>query len=343
MTVGDRLIRSWYLAALNEDAFSVLRILRLWKHEGLTNKSFDYLHGFPALAVYDIRGCSFDYTAKAELKELGWKASYDNDILGVLESTCVKRSSSMRGKLGMKDGTSKVFRSEQLWDGASVKRLPRGDIPMFLAQAGASPGDTVETSRMKANLNDSEQAQTKFHDRRRQAATQSYLDSWDIPAYRAFARIGELRNDTDLVRAGVEVGDQAVVGNELVNSFPMVSLRLGETPKWISPTRNSSFSSFVGDFYHDGNTPFLIYDWEGNSRPASSIPRGPAFIRIKAPPPSPPDLEVENKRCGVLEPLAQNLAGGEPLSSQSTASKRRVSGVVRNKKRKLDDVLSSFM
>jgi hypothetical protein len=48
--VGDRLIRAWYMAALDENAFQVLRILRLWNHEDLTEKSFVYLNSFKSLA-----------------------------------------------------------------------------------------------------------------------------------------------------------------------------------------------------------------------------------------------------------------------------------------------------
>lgn len=51
IAVGDRLLRSWHIAAVENKAFTVLRILRLWRHEGLTEKSLSYLNGFPALAV----------------------------------------------------------------------------------------------------------------------------------------------------------------------------------------------------------------------------------------------------------------------------------------------------
>lgn len=52
----------------------MLRILKLWNWEEITNQSLQYVNNFPSLAVYDVRGCRFDLTIKTNARALGWEA-----------------------------------------------------------------------------------------------------------------------------------------------------------------------------------------------------------------------------------------------------------------------------
>jgi hypothetical protein len=179
-SVGDRLLRSWHLAATENGAFSVLRIMRLWDHEGLTEKSLTYLNGFPALAVYDVTGCSFRAAST-----IGWKAIVGADISGLLEKTCKKRAQSLKAGLGSQGTTCLTPFSNWLHGGAKVKRIPRAAVSEFLARRPCSGSDGPDVN-----------------------------EAWDLEAYKSYAWIGELRMDTDLLKAGVALGDQAIVGDQ---------------------------------------------------------------------------------------------------------------------------------
>jgi hypothetical protein len=344
ISIGDRLIRSWSAAALNDGAFSILRILKLWNHEGLTTKSLAYLNGFPTLAVYDVRGCGFDLDAKVEATCLGWKPTLDTNILGLLETACAERGALLRMNLGMEARPSQAFCSEHLWHGAKVKRIPRRDIPAFLSQAEAPKQELAEPSRKKSNRNELKKVKAKSRHQRTTIAGQprskAHTEAFDVPSYRMFARIGELRNDTDLVRAGVVVGDQAVVGSELVNSVPMVSLRLGESPSLLEAVsiKNIRNSLKSGSYYDLGSYDF---GWDKKPQLATSTMRGMAFIRIKL-----PTAAAPTARKDIQNPLSvgpQKVAGSERPSTKAAPVKRHASGIIRNKKRKLDDVLGSFL
>lgn len=329
MSVGDRLIRAWHLAALNDGAFSVLRILKLFNHEGLTTKSLSYLNSFPALAIYDVQGCKFDLNAKVEATRLGWKPTLETNILRLLERACAERAALMRTNLDMEATPPQPFCWEHLCHGAKVNRVPRGNIPAFLAQAYTLNKENADLSEMKASATDSEKIKAKSRNRKSRTAS----EAWDVPIYRAFARIGELRNDTDLVRAGVFVGDQAVVGNELVNSVPMVSLRLGKFPAWLEVNSITDTGKSLNGLKYD-------FCFKENPKLATSTKRGLAFIRIKIPPAPIPAAKTSSQDS--LYASSQNETGSRASSSQTTLPKRQASGIVRNKKRKLDDVLSSF-
>lgn len=327
---------------MNEGAFPILRILKLWNHEGLTSKSLPYLNGFPALALYDVQGCSIKLNAKVEAARLGWQATLDTNMLGLLEKACVERSALMWANFGNEGISSKEFDSERLWHGAKVRWIPRGDIAAFLTRPRVPTQETFDASQTNHIPKDAEKVPLKFQDRRKNSATQPHskdlVETWDIPSYKAFARIGELRNDTDLVRAGVRVGDQAVVGNELVNSVPMASLRLWESPCWLESSSTKVLSkSLSSDGYCNASATPLSYDWKEKPQLATSTLRGLAFFRIKTNPPA------QNQSQDPVEAVERDKAGSDSTLTRPLHSKRPASGIARNKKRRLDDVLSSFL
>lgn len=350
ITVGDRLIRAWHEAAVSDGAFSVLRIMKLWNHEGLTSKSLIYLDSFPSLAIYDVQGCGFDFGAKIEARRLGWQPTLDNNMLGLLEAACLKRAAAMQATLGTEDKSHHEF-EEKLCDGTNVRRMPRAHVPAFLVQKLDKPAVKSEASPMERNFdrlgNAHHQDQIKggrwgVHDRQRISKTQA----WDLTAYKSFARIGELRNDTDLFRAGVVIGDQAVAGNELVNSVPMASLRLGPpSPSWLQPPpTNSIDSKYLSSSISRGASSVLFpeHGWKQHPISATSSLRGLAFIRIRTPPLADIVSRSEGERECFLTAGSKNEPGLTPAPAQSAPLKRHASSILRNKKRRLDDVLNSF-
>jgi hypothetical protein len=347
IAVGDRLMRAWHEAAVKDDAFSVLRILKLWNHEGLTSKSLIYLDSFPSLAIYDVQGCGFDFGARIEASQLGWRPTLDTNILGLLEAACLKHAASMRASLGTEAKSHHEFDPEQLSDGTKVRRMPRAQVPAFLVQKLDKPAVECEASPTERNLDRLAKVYKKYtmkdghrkvHDRQRLSKPQA----WDLPAYKSFARIGQLRSDADLFRAGVVIADQAVAGNDLVNSVPMASLRLGPSPPWLEPSSTNRIDESFSSNLSRGPSSVLFpeYGWKEDLLSATSSLRCLAFIRIK--PPAPADVTPRSDGEAFLRAGLKSESGNKPAPAQPAPLKRQASGILRNKKRKLDDVLKSF-
>jgi hypothetical protein len=305
--VGDRLIRAWHLAAVDDGAFSVLRILKLWNHKELTGQSLIYLNSFPALAIYDVSGCGFNLNSKIDARRFGWRPTWDIDLLELLDKTCVEKVTLLQAAQGSESNPIHKLSTRQLSDKELVARVTRAEVTSFLTHLGLKTPAAPPIQKKQHNLvcledldkSKSETATTKKPKKttgpvinaRRKAET------WDAPAYNSFARIGQLRNDLDLARAGIAIGDQAVVDSQLVNSLPMVSLRLGKTP------------------CHARNL---------------------AFIRVKLPVLSD---EAPRTRTHGHESKTED----EAVTPLSATPAPRLKPIMRKKKRALDDVLSSFL
>jgi hypothetical protein len=305
--IGDRTMRAWHFAASNDGAFPVLRILRLWNHEYLTCKSLVYLNSFPALAVYDVRGCGFELNEKIQARQFGWKPIVDTNLLGILEAACAERTSFMEERLGTKAQSPPAAYAPQSHDKVSVTWLPRNEVPDFLVQkASAMPSkvhvDSRGLSSLKAEKLGRKRSQTQASDKKTTAGSSSNTsmeNDWEQVAYEMFTRVGELRNDADLIKAGVELGDQAAVRSESVSSIPMASIRLGK------------------------------------ACPGTSSFRALSFIRIKFPSQASAASQYHSPEAVLAETevLAVKRKNFTRLHPQSTIIKRR----------KLGDVLNSFL
>lgn len=233
--ISDRLIRTWAQAATEEGAFSVLRVLKLWNHNEVTSNSLKYLNSFPALAVYDVRGCGFVSEGKILAQKLGWTLALNIGILPLLEVACVKRAARMRSSLNIKAKPTRRPLAHQLEDNALVSRPPRTDVPSFLADAEwaiEQPGEISECQRY-VDLQEYMRVHSPGFPAGEHVDWSAVFcdnynnETWEFLNYTTFARIGELRNDSDLSRAGVKIGNQATVNSEIVNSVPLASVRLG--------------------------------------------------------------------------------------------------------------------
>ncbi|KAF8866211.1 hypothetical protein BDZ45DRAFT_735500 [Acephala macrosclerotiorum] len=291
-SVSDRLLRTWSSAAENEASFQVLRILKLWNFKEVTNVSLGYLNFFPALAVYDVSGCGLDMRGGIKPLAHGWKATVDSDLLGRLQAACVKRADILREKLGKEVKAVKKVHAQQLSEDSLVSMLPRTDVPGFLT------GDEMATTtRVKA------------------------AKTWDYSVYTTVCRIGELRNDIDLVRAGIEIGEQPFIENELICPLPIVSLRLGPTPSCLKKSSGKDATIKVQHL---------------------------TFSRIKVGVDT-VSSSADKKRVGPqegssVEGLTKRPNPGDSwLTSlrESAPAKRRATGMTR-KRQNLDSVLDSF-
>jgi hypothetical protein len=308
--VSDRIIRAWQLAASTHGAFRVLRILRLWGHDEVTVNSLELVSMFPGLAVYDVGGCNFaSAESQVQARNHGWAIAPTVKILELLDEMCKQRA------IWMQDHVSKVKsthrpRSRPLWDEAIVNWVPRAKVPECFHQTKSEEppertlkikpskrkhAEKVDVNNMLAAL-DRPREHRNISSRRLEQAQASMAKvaetkppkTWDFEAYAAFARIGELRGDSDLARAGVIIGDQAVVGDQLVNSVRMASLHLGPT-----------------NFLSSANS------------------KGPIFTRWEAPAPS--DLAL--MRASLIAREAPSVAK-KPQPSVMKSKKRKLDDVL---------------
>jgi hypothetical protein len=135
--------------------------------------------------------------------------------------------------------------------------------------------------------------------------TSQSFESCALDTYITFSGIGKLRNDVDLAKAGVVSGSQVLVCDELIKSIPMMCLRLGDDLTLSSPT-----------------SPSL------------------SFLRIKTP-------HLQNGSAGRKSPESkdstlENGSGQGAEMAQEKSGKSRTSGVMRNRKRKIEEILGSF-
>jgi len=313
-SVTDRLIRTWHHAAVEDEAFRVLRILRLWGHPEITQQSMVYLNSFPALAIYDVRWCGFVLSAST-VKNHEWKPILEPNILGLLDSVCAERVALMRSNLGIEGTPNQKAFSPRLKDRSRLRRIPRSEVLGYLAQS--RPPFPEEAS-----------------DKSDKHTSSKGTATWESTINAIFSRIGELRNDTDLKKAGIDVGDQVLVGTELVNSVPIASLRLGPSTGWML--------DWCKSVYNSSNS---------KKRKVMSDAGDPVFVRIKVPKELAGNLQGGNSASAV--PSSDDGQTGEKLvvldldrarasSSQTALTKPPRRNVVRSKKRTIDDMLSSF-
>jgi hypothetical protein len=345
--VSDRLIRAWHFAALNDGKFRVLRILKLRNHEEVTSKSLTYLNSFPALALFDVRECGFNPEAKTDAKRLGWKATLEPNVLALLEAACVERAMILQQSLGVEPRPLRKASARQLWDGSKTRKIARSEVASFLIRPeSVVPGeplvDNKEYSRIQKEL-DRSQSRRKCPKDLRWDIMDNYLrsgsraqETWEFTSYTSFSRIGELRNDTDLANAGLNIRESAIlVGNEIVTPVPVVSLRLG-SPKSFPSLSESAHKPFYSSLHEDVSS--LKF-----AREQSPIRSGRylSFIRIKL-----PQYEKNSN-----EPHHQSLDDEAKIHldtvvpagpSQAGPSKRRKVGVMKSRKMNLGDVLNSF-
>lgn len=98
---GDRAIKTWSESAIARNGFQVLRILKLRNFEAITNACFQYLNGFPILAVFEVLDCNFNGLSGSGAEQLGWVVHPDGAILEILQSYCAKHAMALRTTLGL--------------------------------------------------------------------------------------------------------------------------------------------------------------------------------------------------------------------------------------------------
>ena len=305
MDVSDRVVRAWHTAASNEGAFQVLRIMKLWGWDEVTNNSLPFLNSFPSLSLYDVWNCGLGPDAELRAHQVGWSMIKFQDAIQFLDEKCSERVSSMNKVKKDRNKIAPVY-SQPLWDASSVRRIHRSEVSTFLIQRDSLMGNGSSTKldpySKKPKLSEIKESSRRIGKRgereaRKDKSSQIQApETWDYRTYTTFSRIGELREDLDLAKAGVAIGQQAIVTNQLINSVPLVSLCVGSTDPIMSKPKVDSL----------------------------------VFVRIQVP-------EKKVVRVEKNPPMASQFGKKVKPPKRSGHSVNNV------KKRNLDDLLGSFM
>ena len=252
--VGDIVLRAWSREADKTGAFSVLRILRLWNHKDLTGKSLQHIGSFAALALFDVRDCGINNDDKMvlEAEKIGWVTIPNTDLLDVLEEKCNEKRNKMSAgsSLVPQPGERRVTRA--LWPGSRVRRVERSDVRSFLAQLGTDPDNHPSNDKQLFNNGhalwatnssvDTDAATWPDYVKEVAEGDEQWVsltwnifcntrdkEPWETSYAVCWTRIGELREDRDLIMAGVRgIEKQTFVGPHLVSPVPMAYIHLGD-------------------------------------------------------------------------------------------------------------------
>ena len=207
--------------------------MKLWGYEEVTSYSLDFLKSFPVLAIYDVWNCGFGSDADIRAHQVGWTAVRYRDPLQFLDEKCLERLSPKNTEIVDAKRVGTAY-SQPLWDASSVRRIPRAEVSAFLIDKIHQTYDAASGPKTRAPKAPKSE-RNSYHIRKERSARKDKTpqtkppETWDFGTYSSFARIGELLNDSDLEKAGIAIESQAVVANQLVNSVPFVSLRVGPT------------------------------------------------------------------------------------------------------------------
>ncbi|ESZ92899.1 hypothetical protein SBOR_6708 [Sclerotinia borealis F-4128] len=353
---GDRVIKTWSESAIESKGFQVLRILKLRNFKEITNNCFQYLNGFPVLAVFDVLDCGFEGLAQLGAEAFGWEVHPDGAFLEILQSACVKHSMALRTTLGLPVRPVRRSAAKPLYEKAKITMIPRADVPAFLAGDRASSSTAARNSAYV----DAEERVTRLEQTpsgRARLARMGFshfeavdymsrravreLETWEFRTYTALNRISELRNDEDLRAAGIDVGDSVpLVSGEVISAVPVASVRLG--PELLYPlARGQLHQPFYDGGVADRSLKFTSRDLGVNAKGYVYTRIKVATARTRTREQAEGEAEGAGEGGGEAEDEAGREAGREARGSGSRQSKRRK---VRGEKRQqLGDLLAGVM
>ena len=80
----DSIIRSWGRAAAESNAFCMLRVLVCRSQQGISIRTFDYLHFLPSLAFFNIQNCNIGSEDRSVALDKGWECVSSKQTLNSL-------------------------------------------------------------------------------------------------------------------------------------------------------------------------------------------------------------------------------------------------------------------
>lgn len=223
--VDDFLIRTWSREAVNNKRFPVLRIMRLSNHSNITENCLQDFQAFPALGIFDVRGCGIRNVDEAlsQAKTLGWLPVLHDKALSFLETKCKEQGT------GLREGWRRP--TTAMWPGEVVERVERLKINQHLAQfyqSVSTSGKGLSKPEKKDTIEPDPVGMRWKQVDQMLFATARGEKLPDFHNMACWARLGELRGDEDLLRAGVKgIEKLAVVKDQIVSPVPMAYITLG--------------------------------------------------------------------------------------------------------------------
>lgn len=214
-SVNDRVIRGW---TEGENPFPLLRILRIWGDQTVTQKSLSWVAKFPSLALYDVTGARDDWTSPFDdAAEAGWEVTdvsarqegtlLRNLMLLVPETHIIKTQDSIKS---VETDLVTLCSDSQ----CAIKFVPDREAPSLLNYL-------TDTGKKYMPSWDPDAAS-----RQAGACHGVAFEAW---AFWLYSFLGQLSSDIDIASQGHSVDQQAVAGPFVLPSRPMACLFLGHS------------------------------------------------------------------------------------------------------------------
>ncbi|OAA81846.1 hypothetical protein LEL_01391 [Akanthomyces lecanii RCEF 1005] len=218
--VSDRIVRGWSDAP---DPFPLLRVLRIWGDQSVTEVSLRWVAKFPSLVLYDVMAGKDDWTsAYEEAEATGWTVSQqvtraeDTSILRYLMLLAPGEEIPMNRFSDLSRGIDVDLINLSSDPRCVLKRVPHGRAPPLLDYLM----DPAKVSMQQANfLHKPAPKEVKF-------CHETAFETW---AFWLYSLIGQLSGDRDLRSRGVRPEEQTVAGPFVLPSKPMACLFLGHS------------------------------------------------------------------------------------------------------------------
>lgn len=241
--INDRLVRGW---SEKHDPFPLLRILRVWGDESVTEHSLQYLSRFPSLLLYDVNGSRSDWpNVETVASHHGWEAA--EPLYGPRDSLLwylmlfKPLEEDHPGKL--RDLARNI--DEGLINFCQNNNHPISSVPYETAPSFLEYLSEAARSNLPLYIN------SPSYDAQR---CKGYpFETW---AYFLYSFLGQLTKDQD-VKKCADVTTQTVSGSLTLPSRPLACLQLGHCGRsGISPTvaylRRGLFATSRYTFYNTG-------------------------------------------------------------------------------------------
>ncbi|ATY64712.1 hypothetical protein A9K55_005053 [Cordyceps militaris] len=285
--VSDRIVRGWSDAA---DPFPVLRVLRIWVDQLLTDVSLRWVAKFPSLVLYDVVAAKADWRSVYEKAyATGWTVA---SIAKAVEDTSILRHLMLLAPEEAEDGaidpSPGLCRSIDIdltnlsSDSRCVlKRVPYAEAPPLLDYL-------VDPAKVSAKQ------PAAIHRRPRPVANEFCHDTaFETWAFWLYSLIGQLSGDRDLESRGVRPAQQTIAGPFVLPSKPMASLFLGHSGQGGIASRPSYNSrGLFATKRYTFTRPDLQYDLTPKTRATEQ----PAPLGIVSDPRPPPSMKSKKRR-----------------------------------------------
>ncbi|ROT42739.1 hypothetical protein SODALDRAFT_336363 [Sodiomyces alkalinus F11] len=243
--ISDRLVRGW---SEKHDPFPLLRILRVWGDESVTEHSLQYLSQFPSLLLYDVNGSRSDWGNAETVASLhGWETA--EPLHGPRDSLLwylILFKPLDEDQPGMLRDLARSI------DEGLINFCQNNNQPLsFVPSETAPPFLDYLNDAARSNLPLYIDSPSSYN---AQSCKGYPFETW---AFFLNSFLGQLTKDEDLKKNRAGVTKQAVSGSLTLPSRPLACLQLGHCGRsGISPTvsyvRRGLFATSRYTFYKKG-------------------------------------------------------------------------------------------